>query len=153
MPTGACGINCDVCKLRLMGICSSCGSGISAEAGRKLDAQRRIFGSTCTILECASMNRIEYCLRDCASFPCENFAAGPYPFSQGFIDMQGRRRYDLPPALDWNNRPVHVPDDHWAAVAKRDIQELCNFTLAGPDDKDRLVFTSVSYTHLRAHET
>ena len=27
MPTGACGINCDVCRLNIDGLCSSCGSG------------------------------------------------------------------------------------------------------------------------------
>ena len=36
MPTGACGINCDVCQLNLLGTCSSCGSGLSLEAEQKL---------------------------------------------------------------------------------------------------------------------
>ena len=65
MPTGACGINCDVCKLNLLRACSSCGSGQSLEAGQKLAAQQRLFGSTCSILSCAQMNQIDYCMRDC----------------------------------------------------------------------------------------
>ena len=60
MPTGACGINCDVCKLNLLGTCSSCGSGKSLEAEQKLAAQNRLFGSTCAILSCARMNQIEH---------------------------------------------------------------------------------------------
>ncbi len=140
MPTGACGIDCDVCKLRLLGTCSSCGSGRSPEAAKKLEAQRRIFGGTCTILECAVLNHIEYCSRDCASFPCENFAAGPYPFSSGFLNMQQRRRRELPPALDWNNRPIQVPDEYWAALAEKDPAALSHFVLAEADPEGGLVF-------------
>ena len=140
MPTGACGINCDVCKLRLLGTCSSCGPGQSAEAALKLEAQRRIFGGTCSILECAVLNNIEYCCRDCGSFPCENFAAGPYPFSTGFLAMQERRRVELPPALDWNNRPLRVPDEFWETLAGRDLQAVSNFVLAEADSKGGVVF-------------
>ena len=39
MPTGACGINCDVCGLNRLEICSTCGSGISQKAQEKLMAQ------------------------------------------------------------------------------------------------------------------
>ena len=86
MPTGACGINCDVCKLNVLGTCSSCGSGISADAEKKLSAQQRLLGSACAILACAKVNQIEYCMRDCSQFPCENFRTGRYPFSQGFLE-------------------------------------------------------------------
>ena len=60
MPTGACGINCDICKLKLLGICSSCGPGRSREAEAKLAAQKRLFGGSCSILECARMNNLNY---------------------------------------------------------------------------------------------
>ena len=100
MPTGVCGINCDVCKLKLLDLCSTCGPGKSPEAFRKLEAQERILGGACPILRCAGMKRIDYCLRDCDAFPCENFASGPYPFSQGFLDMQERRR---------QRKPGHAP--------------------------------------------
>jgi hypothetical protein len=140
MPTGACGIDCDVCRLRLIGVCSSCGSGRSQEARQKLDAQERIFGGNCSILACAVMNRVAYCSRDCSSFPCENFASGPYPFSPGFLDMQRRRRRDLPPARDWNDRPVQVPGEYWKTLSARDLLAVSNFTLARPDGEARLVF-------------
>lgn len=92
MPTGACGINCDVCKLKLLDLCSTCGPGKSREAQDKLDTQKRILGDTCPILACARLNHIDHCLRDCNRFPCEVFRSGPYPFAQGFLSMQERRR-------------------------------------------------------------
>ncbi len=137
MPTGACGINCDMCRLRLLGACSSCGSGRSQEAPKKLEAQKRIFGGTCTILECAVMNRIEFCLRDCDSFPCDNFTTGPYPFSRGFLDMQERRRKEKPPALTHNAVPVCVPEEYWDILKTKDINTLCNLTLAEPFPTDQ----------------
>jgi hypothetical protein len=77
MPTGACGINCDVCQLRLKEACSTCGPGKSTEAERKLEAQRRILGNPCPILACARMNGIAYCLRDCDPFPAMCLAQAP----------------------------------------------------------------------------
>ena len=32
MPTGACGIDCNTCRLNVQGRCSTCGSGTSPEA-------------------------------------------------------------------------------------------------------------------------
>jgi len=144
MPTGACGINCDVCKLRLLGICSSCGSGKSNEALKKLEAQKRIFGSACTILECARTNQIAYCLRDCNLFPCENFRLGPYPFAQSFLDMQERRRQEHPPALDHNKRPINVPHELWEKLKARDFNQLMNLTLAQTESRDVLRFHSLN---------
>ncbi|OQY52734.1 MAG: hypothetical protein B6245_23385 [Desulfobacteraceae bacterium 4572_88] len=140
MPTGACGINCDVCKLRLLEICSTCGSGKSPDAHKKLDAQKRIFGGTCIILECACMNHLEYCMRDCDAFPCDNFSLGPYPFSQGFLDMQKRRRKQRPPALSHNTTPVSVPPEYWEILQEKDIPALCNLALAEPHPPGGLRF-------------
>ena len=139
MPTGACGINCDVCKLRLLELCSSCGPGKSEEARKKLDAQKRLLGDTCPILACAQMNRLDYCLRDCSAFPCDNFSQGPYPFSRGFLDMQTRRRRQRPPALDHNRSLIEVPAEYWDNLQRRDLQKLCNFTLAQPHSAGGLV--------------
>ena len=80
MPTGACGIACDVCKLKLLQICSSCGPGKSQLAKAKLEAQKRLLGAPCPILACASLKQVDYCLRDCDLFPCENFDVRPLPF-------------------------------------------------------------------------
>jgi len=139
MPTGACGINCDVCKLRLLGICSSCGSGKSLEAKRKLEAQQKIFGGNCTILACASLNQIAYCMRDCDSFPCENFTHVDYPFSRGFLTMQARRLQEIPPARDPHGHPVKVPPEYWDRLQNKDLNTLCNFTLANPHGSKGLI--------------
>ncbi len=144
MPTGACGINCDVCKLRLLDICSSCGPGNSVEASAKLVAQKRIFGGECSILACARLNRIEYCLRDCNSFPCENFGSGPYPYSEGFLRMQERRRNDRPPAVSPNRTLVDVPPEYWEKLGERDLSVLCNITFATPHGSRGLVLRSLN---------
>jgi hypothetical protein len=140
MPTGACGINCDVCRLHLLGLCSTCGPGRSEEAQRKLAAQKAAFGGTCTILACAAMNRIDYCLRDCPAFPCENFRVGPYPFSEAFLKMQDRRLESGPPPRDHNDRPIRVPPEYWEALRARDRNTLLNLTLFEEDPSGGLVF-------------
>jgi hypothetical protein len=140
VPTGACGINCDICKLKLLGTCSSCGAGLSLEAEKKLAAQQKLFGSTCAILACAKINRIHYCLRDCNQFPCANFSAGPYPFSQAYLQMQERRRKQNPPAFAPDKTPVEVPAHYWEVLLKKDINTLCNLTLFSAASSHQMVF-------------
>ena len=129
MSTGACGISCDVCKLNLLGTCSSCGPGTSLEAQKKLAAQQRLIGGTCAILACANMNQVEYCMRDCRQFPCDNFRTGPYPFSQGYLNMQERRLKEKPPAYAPDGSRVSVDAVYWDDLIKKDIETLSNFTL------------------------
>lgn len=135
MPTGACGVDCEVCRLRLMEVCSSCGPGRGAIAAKKLEAQKRILGSPCPILACASLKQIDHCLRDCAEFPCVNFSSGPYPFSLGFLAMQERRRKEPPPAMTHNRTRLTVPEEYWERIAARDVSVLCDAAeaTAGPD--------------------
>jgi hypothetical protein len=140
MPTGACGINCDVCKLNLLGSCSSCGAGTSLQAGRKLAAQQRLLGSTCPILDCARMNQIEYCMRDCHQFPCSNFSTGPYPFSKGFLMMQARRLKERPPAIAPDGSRVSVAAGYWDELEQKDITSLCNLTLFEPLSSHQILF-------------
>lgn len=140
MPTGACGINCDVCKLNLLGTCSSCGPGTSLPAEMKLAAQQRLLGGTCSILACANMNRIQYCMRDCSQFPCDNFSTGPYPFSQGFLTMQKRRLQERPPAYAPDGSRVKVAPAHWNDLQQKDITAICNLTLFTPVSPGRVVF-------------
>ena len=72
----------------------------------KLVAQLRLIGGVCPILNCAVERKVEYCLRDCDKFPCPHFKGGPYPFSEGYLQMQARRR-DLSPT-----RPVAGRNKH-----------------------------------------
>lgn len=132
MATGACGINCDVCKLNLIGTCSTCGPGRSPEAESKLAAQKHLFGSACPILECACLNHVDHCMRDCSLFPCENYKMGPYPFSSGFLDMQKRRLSQNPPAITPQGKAIVIPEEYWTNLVQRDINTLCNFTLSEP---------------------
>ena len=140
MPTGACGINCDVCKLNLKGICSTCGPGGSLEAALKIEAQKRILGRPCPVLACAQLNRVDYCLRDCTDFPCDNFSTGPYPFSQGFLTMQRRRLQETPRVYAPDGSHLEVAREYWQALAGRDLTQLCNVTFFEPADGGCLQF-------------
>lgn len=133
MATGACGINCDVCQLNLLGHCSSCGPGRSELAARKAAAQRRILGHPCAILACARLNHIDYCPRDCPAFPCENFSGSDYPYGKAYLDMQRRRRGQGPPAVDPSGRPIEIAPQWWDALIGRKIADVANFTLTDVD--------------------
>lgn len=140
MPTGACGINCDVCRLNLLGLCSSCGAGKSREARLKLNTQERLLGGTCSILNCVIMNNKNYCMRDCSQFPCENFELNPYPFSQAYLDMQKRRRAAPTLQMDPLGKTVSVPDEFWDEICKREINLICSCTLTEADDRGNIIF-------------
>lgn len=128
MATGACGICCDVCRLHIRGICSTCGPGTGGDAARKLAAQERILHQPCPVLACARLRGIDYCMRDCQDFPCENFRHGPYPFSQSFIAMQERRKNEKPSAYAPDGSHLSVDAAYWEEVSQRDKTALCNVT-------------------------
>ena len=130
MPTGACGINCDVCRLNLLGFCSTCGAGTSEEGLRKMATQVWVLGSPCPILACASENGIGYCPMDCEAFPCDRFKAGPYPFSQGFLSMQERRRKQGPQTKTPSGDVLEVPAQYWEELRNRDLEKLCEVASA-----------------------
>lgn len=140
MPTGACGINCDVCRLNLLGLCTTCGGGKSDEAKIKLDTQERVLGSTCPVLSCVVMNSKNYCIRDCNQFPCENYQVNPYPFSEAYIHMQKRRREKPTLQMDPWGEPVEVPMEYWDDIRKRDLNLLCAYTLAQTVEEGTLAF-------------
>lgn len=140
MPTGACGINCDVCRLNLLGLCTSCGSGQSQEARLKLATQERILGSTCPALSCVVMNNKSYCLRDCSQFPCENHQRNPYPYSDSFLQMQKRRRKHPVLQLDPMGQSVSVPEELWDSVLKRDLNLVNSYSLSETDELGNIIF-------------
>ena len=125
MATGVCGIDCDVCRLNVLGICSTCGPGKSKDAQKKITAQNRIVGAPCPILACAVKNHVDYCLRDCDKFPCDEFGTGPYPFSQRFLNMQKRRRSDAPQAKTPSGDILKVPPGYWEDLELRNIETIC----------------------------
>lgn len=134
MATGACGINCDVCKLNKNGSCSTCGPGKSPEAAAKLAVQQKLFGAGCPILECANMNQVNHCMSDCIQFPCENFSSGPYPFSQGFLDMQKRRLSENSKAMATEDLKIEIPDEYWDDLISKDTLAISNYTLSTPHE-------------------
>lgn len=71
-------------------------------------------------------------MRDCESFPCENYTQGGYPFSRSFLTMQARRLQEIPPALDPHGQRVDVPQEYWDRLRSKDLNTLCNFTLGIP---------------------
>jgi hypothetical protein len=124
MATGACGISCDVCRLFVTGVCGTCGAGTSWEASAKLTIQERLFDQPCPILACARMNGIGYCNRDCDAFPCENFRRGPYPFSDGYLAMQERRRNISADSSVLPGASLSVPDEYWERIQGLNRDEL-----------------------------
>lgn len=139
MPTGPCGIDCNACGLNMRGLCSTCGPGRSREAVLKLEAQARILGAPCPILACAVEQGVDHCSRDCEAYPCEHFAAGPYPFSRAYLDMQERRRREPPPDRKPSGEEVDVPVEYWDALGGRDLAVLCQNSGARPKPPDRLL--------------
>ena len=139
MATGACGINCDACRLSLIGLCSTCGPGTSEEAAKKVAAQTRILGQPCAIVDCACTNQLQHCPRDCRLYPCENFKSGPHPFSEGYLKMQERRRRLKPTVRTPTGEVTRIPEEYWDDIAKRDIDKICAHSLAFPEPPDGLV--------------
>ena len=130
MGTGACGINCSVCRLHLAGSCSTCGSGVSQAGKDKLEAQVRLMGDSCPILQCAADKEIAYCMRDCPDFPCTIFKKG-YPYAEGFLKMQERRlaeAKDLPEAA-WPKSS----DEMWERLSGRSMEDVCLLGGAVPE--------------------
>ena len=125
MPTGACGINCDVCRLRVLGICGTCGPAQSREAMEKMAVQEELLGAACPILACAFKKGVQHCMKDCDDFPCSRLKDGLYPFSRGYLDMQERRwNQKREPQQDWVRRgKVTVPSEYWQALVRRDMRE------------------------------
>ncbi len=127
MAVGPCGINCDVCLLRELGTCSTCGPGDSKEAEQKLGAQERILGGVCEVLRCAVERSIRYCPLDCFDFPCKRFEG--YPFSESFLAMQRRRRSGHLYILDPNKSFIEVPHLLWEEVLQLGEEELSKRSL------------------------
>ena len=153
MSTGACGINCDTCRLHLRGICTSCGAGNGPLGKRKLAAQFGAFKQQCPILVCAHEKGIAYCLRDCRRFPCDIFKRGPAPFSRRFLDIQQlvrkrkrRPSMDLPAMADWQFD--ELDPSLWDGLREADPARVCRNAMVAYDSAEecyRVVFLQRPY--------
>jgi hypothetical protein len=144
MPTGACGINCDVCGLNVLDICSSCGSGKSREGQAKSEAQIRLFGQSCPVLACAILNQIDFCIRDCQFFPCDHFRIGAYPYGEGYLNMHKRRKNENPQNKTPLGEALLVPLAFWEDLGKKPIDLICENTMASKISETRL---SLAFLH------
>lgn len=101
MLVAVCGLACEVCKLLRDNACEMCGC-VPGTDERVREKQRRMeaeLGSICTILECASKKKVDFCFK-CPEFPCESFYAHempekyaspgmkykPFPYRREFLD-------------------------------------------------------------------
>ncbi len=128
MPTAACGIQCEVCRLNRLGVCTSCGPGGSRSGLAKERAQVRLLGGPCPILACANLKGIAHCMRDCEQFPCENFASGPYPYARSYLDMQRRRIELAGTGKPAGAGQVVVPQEYWKELGAADPADVCRRT-------------------------
>jgi len=139
-----------VCRLYTKGLCSTCGPGTSPEAAQKISVQAQLMGQPCPVLACARMNHIDHCLRDCDAFPCENFTRGPYPFSQGFLEMQVRRRQDPQKNGLSSASAIQTPSEFWEDLQRKSLSELCDTALARQQDPETLTLDFLN-TEIRVH--
>ena len=86
MNIGACGIACEVCSYLAKGMCDGCAPGNDEGASMKLDAQKKRFGLTCPVLECAYSSKVGHCLKDCDKFPCDLLYQG-FPYGKAWLNL------------------------------------------------------------------
>lgn len=118
---------------------------MSQLATLKMQTQERVLGVPCSMLACARLNRINYCMADCEAFPCENYANGAYPFSRGFLDMQLRRRDELRQSESYEDG-VRVAAEHWQSLRTREPAELKRATGVTIDDEGNPTLTVLNQT-------
>lgn len=83
MMVGACGIACELCKLK--DVCGGCVSGTDPRAEERAEGIERTMGAPCPILNCAIKSKVDYCLR-CEKFPCD-LHYEEFPYGKRFLDM------------------------------------------------------------------
>lgn len=101
-------------------------------------------GAGCAVLECAIDRGVGHCLRDCDEFPCGFYRDRDYPFSQGFLDMQERRRSEA-----GEGQQVAWPAaaaEYWEELAARPLSRVCTCGLATPTEDDLLTVQCLNET-------
>jgi hypothetical protein len=81
--TAACGIDCEMCELKVE--CGGCPPGTDPKAKDRLDELTKLIGFICPVLRCAMQKNVDYCL-SCDEFPCSIHYKYNYPYSDLFLD-------------------------------------------------------------------
>jgi len=77
-----------VCGIREKGLCpiDGCVPGTDPQAPAKIEKFKAAMGHGCAILECATKNQRDHCLR-CGGFPCNTHYEQGGPYSKQTLDM------------------------------------------------------------------
>jgi hypothetical protein len=100
-----------------------------------MDAQHKLFGMGCSILECAVGRKLDFCSRDCLDFPCSLYTRGPYPYGDGFLQMQERRRKQSDQDKSTDPKWPREADEFWAMLLERNPAEVCRDAEVSPLDR------------------
>jgi len=82
MKVGACGMACEVCKLKEM--CGGCVAGTDERATAFVETLKGL-GLSCPVLECAIKSKVDHCL-GCEKFPCDVLYQAEFPYSKKLLD-------------------------------------------------------------------
>ena len=86
MPTAACGVNCDVCGLKIDGKCGGCVPGDHPKALERSEEIKEIMGHYCPSMKCAAEKKVAHCI-SCEEFPCKLQYKWEIPYSKTLLDL------------------------------------------------------------------
>jgi len=75
---------------------------------------------------------------------------GTYPFSQGFLKMQDRRRRDHQKSESSSTPEIQTPSEFWEDLRHKNLSELCDIALARQEDPETLTLDFL-HTEIRVH--
>ena len=71
--------------VREKGVCQGCAAGTDAKAPAMVEWLKGL-GMSCSVLDCAIKNKVDYCLR-CENLPCDVLYQAEHPYSKGLLDL------------------------------------------------------------------
>jgi len=78
--TAACGIACEICGLKVKGVCPGCVAGTDPKAPERAET------IICAVFKCAIQNKVDYCF-ECQKFPCDVHYEATVPYTKEFLDF------------------------------------------------------------------
>ena len=71
--------------VREKGVCRGCTAGTDDNAPAMVEWLKGL-GMSCSVLDCAIKNKVDYCLR-CENLPCDVLYQAEHPYSKGLLDL------------------------------------------------------------------